>query len=349
MVAGLYARCLSGACLVTPTRVCLPFKEICVHTLTSSPSEGSGTSAGTHGCLPNTTIAGTYKHPVPSIPSALSYHPLYGRTTGSVALPGHFKTADLAPWRSRRIRPGGPYPDYTSGPAVVNTHQVTMLRRRLRPDNDTYANRYGFAFTDAGTALNGMGDWLGHMHPADFFWTNKGLTEPFLAVNNYEQTGQNPTATDSYNQRFTPFCSPMPVYNSAGTTLLGTYVGYTWVYYFARSYLVVPVDPYRPEDYYSALTVKPKVTATQQFFSLDAHLYMVSDTPATLISPRLQSARYWVYNKDGTTWNVCDPYLYMLCGDATSAWSFDVQLSLVGGASETIQFGLTNLLQYVTP
>jgi hypothetical protein len=72
-------------------------------------------------------------------------------------------------------------------------------------------------------------------------------------------------------------------------------------------------------------------------------------SPGSLTSPRLQSVRHWVYNKDGTTWNICDQYTYMLCGARASIWNFDLTFNHVGGGSEVIKTGLSNLMQYLVP
>lgn len=352
MGAGAYANQLAGDCDVTPTRVCGLFKELAVHTLTSSPALGvSGPQAGTFGCGAYSINAGTQLLPTPKIPSALDNHAVYGRTATAKTLPVYFNTADLAPWRSRQIiGPGDPYNNRASGPAVKQGHIVTMIRRRLRPAHKTYIGKPAWYFTDSSYSLSGQQDWMAMMNPAGFFWTNKGLNEPFLAVDNYEQTGQTPTTTDSYNQNFVPFCSPLNCYSSAGV-LLGQYVGYTWIHFLAQGVLKYPIPGFRPTDYLSPLPTPPEVPATAQFFNIDSHIYMVAApaSPGSMTSPRLQSVRHWVYNKDGTTWDICDPYAYMLCGPMTSVWNFDLTFNYVGGGSEAIKFGLSNTMQYLVP
>ena len=352
MGAGAYATQLAGDCNVTPTRVCGLFKELAVHTLSSSPALAStGPVAGTFGCNAYTINPGTQLLPNPKIPSALDNHAVYGRTATAKTLPVYFQAAQLAPWRSRQvIGPGDPYNNRASGPAVKQGHMVTMIRRRLRPAHKTYIGKPAWYFTDASTALSNQQDWMVMMNPAGFFWTNKGLNEPFLAVDNYEQTGQTPTTVDSYNQNFVPFCTPMNCYSSGGT-LLGQYVGYTWIHFLAQAAIKYPIPGFRPTDYLSPLPTPPEVPATAQFFNIDSHLYMVAApvSPGSLTSPRLQSVRHWVYNKDGTTWNICDPYVYMLCGPMVSVWNFDLTFNYVGGGSEVIKFGLSNIMQYLVP
>jgi len=352
MGAGAYANQLAGNCDVVPTRVCGLFKELAVHTLTSStPLGASGPISGTNGCGTYAINPGTQLLPDPKIPSALNNHPVYGRTSTAKTLPVYFLAADLAAWRSRQIiGPGDPYNNRASGPAVKQGHMVTMIRRRLRPAHKNYIGKPSWYFTDASTALSNQQDWMVMLNPAGFFWTNKGLTEPFLAVDYYEQTGQAPTTVDNYNQNIVPFCTPLNCYSSGGA-LLGQYIGYTWIHFLAQAAMKYPIPGFRPTDYLSVSPTPPEVPGTAQYFNIDSHLYMVA-APASagsLTSPRLQSVRHWVYNKDGTTWNICDQYVYMLCGDRASVWNFDLTFNHVGGGSEVIKTGLSNLMQYLVP
>lgn len=356
MGAGAYANLLSGDCVAVPTRNCMPFKEFCVHTLGSSPALATYPDSGLFGCGSYLSNPGTQLLPTPKIPGALSNHPIYGNTTNTITLPTYFQTADLANWRERKIMgPSDPYNNRASGPAVKQAHMVTQVRRRLKrsasPNNNNYVNRYDFYFTDSSYTLSNQPDWMGFLHPAMYFWTNKDVAEPFNAVDYYEDSGTNPTTTDSYNQKFIPFCTPVNTYNSSGT-LLGQYVGYTFMFYFGMGYLKYPIQNFKPNDYYISPS-PPQVTPTYQFFSIDCHLFMVA-SPASgqsLKSPKLNSSRYWIYNKDGTTWNICDQYMYMLCGStqAQSSWKFDVIFNHVGGGNETIKFNPSNLAIYVTP
>lgn len=356
MGAGAYADLLVGTCEVVPQRICMPFKEFCIHTLGSSPALGaSGPDSGFFGCEAYNTNSGTQLLPVPKIPNALSRHPVYGSITGDVTLPYYFNSANLNPWKSRQIIGGmDPYNNRASGPAVEQAHMATMVRRRLKraasPNNGNYVNRNGFDFTDASTVLSGQTDWMGFVHPASYFWTNKEVAEPFSAVHFWEDSGSNPTTTDVYNQDFIPFCDAVNAYDAAGT-LLGQFIGYSFMFYFAAAYLKYPIPDFKPTDYYSPLPTPPQVTPTYQFFSVDCHLFMVA-SPApgkTLKSPKLNSIRYWTYNKDGTTWNICDQYMYMLNGALTTNWKWNVKFPLVGGGTDTILFNPSNLNIYVTP
>lgn len=353
---------VAADCISVPLRRCMPFREFCIHTITSSPSIGqpANPEAGSYGCMANTTNAGTQVLPSPKIPSNINIAPVYGKTSDAFTMPFYYKTADLAPWLSRLIIGGGdPYSKATSGPAIEQGHMVTEVRRRDRglasDKNSGYLNRYNFYFTDSDTAINSENDWLRFLHPAGYFWTNKDLNNPFLATEYYEQTGQFPTTTDSYNQNFIPFCEPLDVYGDlAGTSYLGQYVGWSIIYYFGFAYFKVPTTVNLAEDYHINPQPTPAILVdpTNQFMSLDCHIYMTAApgyTGSPIYSPRIQSIRYWFYNKFGTTYNPCSPYLYLLNGGSTSEWKFDLTFNKTTSGTEVIKTGISNLQVYITP
>jgi hypothetical protein len=342
----------------------MPFKEFCIHTLMHSPGIGQpiDPEAGIFGCMASayTTNLGTQFLPQPKIPSNINRAPVYGRTSDNLTLDFYYQIADLAPWRSRKILGvSDPYNKKTSGPAVYQGHMVTEVRRRLRgasPNNANYVGRYSHYFTDSNAPINGEADWLRFMHPAGLFWTNKGLSEPFKAIDYYEETDQYPVFTDNYNQYFIPFCSPLNVYNEIGQ-LIGQHIGYTMIFEFGFAYNRVPTKPNLPADYYIDPQPIPPINVTpeNQFMSLDCHLFMVSAPVGggggvtEIRSPLLNSVRYWFYNKPTSTYNICAPYIYLICGQTTSEWKFDVTFNHYGGGSEVIKFGISNLQIYVTP
>ena len=348
MGAGLSANRLYGTCQTIPARICEPYREVCVHTITSSPYVGTGifSSGNTWGCKTLTTTPNTQPLPGPIIPDVINKPPIYGKTENTVQMDGYFITADLVNWRERSSTTGfGTV--YSRGPAIKQGHSVTCLRRRPRDTNPNYVGKNNFYFTDSDDPLNGVDDWMGVLHPADVIWTNKGINEPFLAVNYFEDCGQNPTKVDVYNQSFIPFCTPLNCYNSSNS-LIGQFVGYTFMFYFSKSFMRIPTTVNLPEDYYT-IPPRPKVVPTSQFFSLDCHLFIVANpvSPNTLKSKKLNSIRIWFYNKDGTQWNMCNQYVFLL-GQGGN-WNFDVGFNHVGGGSETINFGMNNLRFYLTP
>lgn len=357
---GATAHQVAGTCQTVPASVCNPFKELCIHTVANTLwplSSPAANLSGLAGCPATTSNNGTWRLPPPKIPDAIEKNPpVYGQTTTTKTMPYFYQSAGLTPWKSRRVDPSSMFfTNSISGPAVDGAHMVTEVRRRLRqatsPNNSNYLNRNAFDFTDATTSINGQQDWLGPMNPAGFFWTNKGLTEPFLAGDYYEDSGQSPAIVATYGQNLMPFCTPVNAYDSGGN-LLGSYVGYTVVYYFCMGFVRPPINPYLPADYYNIML--PDILPTNQIFMLDSALYMVASpvSSGSLKSPRLNRSRWWHYNRPGNSFDICDQYMYFLTTATTmlsTVWRFDVVFPLVGGGTDTIQFNLSNWKAYVTP
>lgn len=351
MGSGTGANQIAGDCLSVPQRICEPYKEVNVHTLFHTPYAGTGflVSGNTWGCNARTTTPNTQPLPAPIIPDALNANSqVYGKTQNASILNEYFVPIDLQYWRQRPVITYGPQTIYARGPSVKQAHSVTTLRRRLRPQNATYQGRNSFYFTDSSSPLSGLNDWMINLHPADSFWTNKGINEPFLAVNNFEQCGQNPVKADIYNQSFIPFCTPLNAYTSSGD-LLGQYIGYSFMFYFSKSYMKFPMKKYLPEDYFVPVPPRPKVQGYAQFFSLDCHLFLVANPASSglMTSPKLNSIRIWIYNKDGTQWDMCNQYMYI--ASVPENFVYNVTFNHLGGGSESIEFGMNNLRFYITP
>ena len=109
------------------------------------------------------------------------------------------------------------------------------------------------------------------------------------------------------------------------------------------------MQEYLPEDYFVPIPPRPKVQKTSQFFSLDCHLFLVANQAFTgsMVSPKLNSIRIWIYNKDGTQWDICNQYMYI--ASSTDNLLYNVNFNHIGGGSEEIQFGMNNLRFYITP
>lgn len=390
MGKGLYALNLAGDCIEKPLgqdanlRNCQPFREFCIHlTLAEIPGFGNGSDTGTFACGKRQTNAAEGTNPLPQF-STVANEPRgirYGATKTPVELnsldgPVWFDHADLQPWRKRDI-----YPErrtYAQGPPVKYAHLAREVRRRLKttavPNNSSYADRLEFNFTDSETPLRGETDWMGPIHPAGYFWTDKGIPEPFKAHTHYEQSGATPSA-GSYSQGWIPFCSPMPVRDQAGA-ILGHYEGYTVLHYASAAYLKNPIkvcsvfpcqsvpscgatdrdgcqaDGFLPPDYYeppNPVTGKqPPVRPTNQFLQVDTHFFLAGSGAAD--SPKIGSARHWFYNRpDRSAGDPCNPYLYTLYGTLQSHWAFPVKFRVIGHPEETITFDLSSLRVYVTP
>lgn len=395
MASGAFAKNLYGDCIVKPlnqdgsVRNCIPWREFCIHTLISSPAQaGGGSSAiydGTYFCgqfFPSSG-QGTKLLTISSLlnTSARPYGIRYGKTSSTVSLTTiqgddvYFSSDDLQAWRLRPVAPQVFW--YAQGPPVITGHLVKEVRRRLKgvsgQNNSNYVNRYDFYFTDADNPHDGNGiDWLGPMHPASFMWTNKGVSEPFLATTHYEQSGTNITQVN-YSQGYIPFCDPMPVRNEFGTQI-GSYVGYTCLHYASPAFIHQPIvnqDPclppkkYLPNDYYQ-VTPNPdgsynRVVPTNQFIQVETHWFIAStsvDPSNPIGSPKIGSTRHWFYNRpDRQFGNPCSEYIYVTLGTFQNEWKFNVNFNVlayinnawVPAPDEDILFNLSGLQVYLTP
>lgn len=395
MAAGASAKNLYGECLVKPltmdgtVRNCIPWREFCIHTLISSPAQAGGGSTpiydGTYFCgqfLPQ-SAQGTKVLTISNLlnTSSRPYGIRYGKTSDTVGLstldgsPVYFSSNDLQAWRLRPVATQVFW--YAQGPPVNSGHLVKEVRRRLKGSgakkNGNYANRYDFYFTDSDEAHDGNGnDWMGPIHPANFFWTNKGVDEPFAAVTHYEQSGTNVSQVN-YSQGYIPFCDPMPVRDENGNQI-GNYVGYTCLHYASPSFIHSPVvqqDPclpdklYLPNDYYQTTPNVDgsynKVVPTNQFIQVETHWFIAAtstDPNNPIGSPKIGSTRHWFYNKPSNSFgDPCNEYIYVTLGGFQNEWKFNVNFNVLSYVSnawvpapdELILFNLSGLQIYLTP
>lgn len=411
MAAGAYAELIAGDCLAKPaldgvygvTNIFQPFRQLTAY-LWFGTYSGTNGSVGNCSCGRNTLPDGTFAssffgtQPLPPLilPSGTySIGQLYGRKPANnltqdnpITLKSrqngesvYFKTAEFQPWRKRNkidlIAGQTGYTDYATGAPLKQSLLTMPLERRLKgvtgPNNRNYQNRMGFDFTNAAEPINGQTDWLGTMHPANHFWTNESVTEPFKAVDFYEDSGTAPLPDDGLYQYTIPFCSNMPVYNSSAVKI-GEYIGYTAQFYFsfgfvhfadAKNWVYNPqtqtssqVPAFLPYDYRSPInpqTGKPtqKISHKEQLMSLDVHIFMVGNN-ANLGSPKLVQTRYWWYNDPFRTLWLNAPYM---CGFVTSgvypSWNFPVQFNILGADNsptdpETITLGFDPLSVWIT-
>lgn len=356
---------ISGQCIDNQSANFVPFKEFCVH-LISTTFATPGSQSSTYYCGTNgfTTDPGTEFFPNFVLPSSNVYQqPVYGTTTDTVALtsqniPVFFNDSQLTPWKQRDVYQPNTQMIYAEGPALQDCHAAFMLRRRLAPFNDNYQNRYAYDFVEAPSDYGGIYDWLSFTHPATYVFANKNVSEPFSGTKYYEQTGSTPPYNSTYAQNFIPFCETMPVYKQDGF-LLGEYVGYSFIFIFNQNAVTIPINPYVPDRPYAITPPAAPVTTTRQFFSMEVLWYMVGKpiTGQVLQSPLLNRKRFWAYNncnQIGTCGagviNMANPYFYIdWTGGITSQWNFDVVFQLLGGGNTTLKFALDNLHAYVTP
>lgn len=378
MAAGARAENLQGECLRGLDTAgigggvpdaCAPFRRFSIHTRFASPFTPTF-DAGTFSCgvYGPGGAAGTQEVPYTSIPLAIaSGGALYGRSNETAIPDVYFNSADLTPWRQRLLTTMFPSKK-ASGPPLSKFHMVIPVSRRNKGSagnhNGNYNNRNSFYFTDADSSINGQSDWMGPIHPAGYFWTNSGLTQPFMAVDYYEQTGQSPPAFN-LNQWVVPFCNQIPFRNSAGT-IIGHFVGYTAIHYFALGFIhfaeatkktcnedgtYTEEKVFLPNDYRDLTPPIAKVKSNNQFFMLDSHFYMVAQGVGggpTVKSPKIASARWWHYGDPNSNPWSCNPYFYVTNAPAGS-WEFDLNFNIVGGTTEAIKFGLSMTETYIAP
>jgi len=409
MAAGAYAKNLSnGDCLVKPlnldgtTRNCIPFRELCVHTYLSSPANalgGNGYEDGLYGCGKAYDFSQQGTKIIPpwnlSDTSSRPYGINYGKTRNPITFeasdgsPVFFDSIEFYPWMKRAVAPQRRW--YAQGPSMNSTHLVKEIRRRNKGysglNNNNYQGRYDYYFTDSDNPQDNGIDWMGPVHPAGYFWTNKGLNEPFLAERFFEQTGAFPAYRDmsgsivfaTHSQGILPFCDPMNVRNEVGT-LIGQYIGLTCIHYFSSSFIHQPVqtqDPCReplvflPNDYYqttpNANGTFNKVAPTNQFIQLETSWFMVgvnkvghagSGLP-DLWSPKIASIRHWFNNKPTQPrGNPCDEYIYLSFGFFQEDWRFDANFRIIDyignnqwnrGQDQNISINMSGYQSYVTP
>jgi len=411
MAAGAYAELIAGDCLARPamdnfpsvTNIFQPFRQITAYMAFGTYS-GNVRSTSNCGCGRKQAIDGSYQSsfygttdlpPFMLTSGSYSRGELYGRkplnnitTTDPVLLkhrstgePVYFKTAEFQPWRKRSkmnlIAGNTGYDDFASGPPLQYGLLTMPLRRRLKGTtglhNRNYQGRMTFDFTNASVPINGQTDWLGNLHPANHFWTNEDVPEPFKSVSHFEDCGASPKAPDSLYQYTVPFCGNMPAYNAAGIKV-GEYTGYTAQFYFALGFVhfadaknwvtntsngsVSQKPAFLPDDYRSPLDPQTgkrlsKIRHVEQLITLDIHIFMVGDN-AQLGSPKLVQTRYWWYNDPYTTPWINQPYM---CGFTTSgvypSWNFPVQYEILGTNNapttpEVITLGFDPLSVWVT-
>ena len=403
MASGAWAETLYGDC-VNNLKGCMPFKTVTIHTLMGpsfgpqpfyngagfcscgkvSPSDDAetGFASGRYNNLDYTSFTQGPRYGRQPMISDSPARPVGLKHQNGSTL--YFKTADVDNLNSR-LRFILNQPNYVSGPAIKRVHMVTPLKRRLKGNvnlnNKNYQNRYKFNFTDAsvtsadssanGGPIYGQTDWLGHIHPAAYFWTNSLLDEPFKAVDFYEQSGQSPNVSDDNRMWYMPFCSSIPAYGSTSSNSpVGSYIGYTVIYYLSFGFVhfgdasVTVINPetgqpsnkrpFLPCDYRKEVPAVgdcDKISHGYQLLSLDAHWFMVGTNG--IGSPKVGSIRGWFYNDPNQDVTLCNPYMYSMfltpADLSASIWRLYVNFNMQDLTQRQVTFGLTGLGMYLSP
>lgn len=395
MGAGSMAYTVSGVCartLLSNTRVnCLPLRRLVVHTRFASPF--SNDFVGTFGCgkYAPFNVDGTQNVTMTLPPPfTMSQGLMYGlRPKGvpEVINPGTpivyptdpepkvledvwFDPSDLVPWQWRQL---GMMSNFqTSGPALQKFHMAIPIRRRLKkltgPNNNNYIGRETWNFVDASLKIFNQSDWLGPLHPAQHFWTNLGIDEPFTINEYYEQTGYSPPAAN-LNQWRVPFCTPMPIRNQLGD-IIGYYTGYTATHYFSLAYVhfadatqkicapdqtATYKNVFLPENYHIEVVppaTRPKIKHQNQLFQMETSFFMIAESVQNgppLKSPRIGTIRWWHYADPSINPWPCDPYLNMYLPHI-GQWKFGLRFNHYNNSEHTdILFGLPMVSSFVSP
>lgn len=325
---------------------------------------------------------------------------LYGRTPKTTVkeIPDvYFLPEELALWRKRRMfplqipQPQSPeqYPpqDYppifAGGPGCTNNQVCYAIRRRVHGEPE-YENYLGWNFTDPTDSTNSLinapiccchEDWLGYTYPAKWIWHNKGIEQPFNAVDYWEQSKTKPERiANPQMMNFLPFCTPLNVRNKQGS-IIGQYIGYTHMIFFNNNAymcgndmrdlfsfneegdLITIKDIGLPRDpTYDGENIPPPVNRIWDAMSLDVHFYIVSSNEE-IHSPRIGSIRFWRPNValgnslSSFGESCCKPYFYWACGPMNSDWGIPVKYNYVnpvdGVNSEIIIHGFSNTRAYM--
>lgn len=254
-------------------------------------------------------------------------------------IPGiKFDLADVSKWDAKVITPYG-IPAYTvsfNGPRFKEPNTYIRLTKRDQITHPFSGSDVTY-WTDANDQTYGQ-DWLGNAIPGGWCYTNLGITEPMLGTIYFEDARKSTDPENSVdrsktviNENWTPFCDPLPVYDSNGS-YIGTFDGLAWIAFFNLGLVKNPIDPPLDSTYTGPPPI-PKLDPKRQILNLEVWIYLTKNSSGNVIkSPKIASLRYWTYTRDYGTGNFpFDPYLFFGAGSAVG-----------GGVTIPINF---NLLQ----
>lgn len=162
-------------------------------------------------------------------------------------------------------------------------------------------------------------DWLGNIYnngeaASQYMMHSAGVPEPFLGEEWYENTEANIDKSKAdYNVGFSPFCSPIKIYNDKNIQI-GEADGMAFQMFIFNGMIkdrFKPViDPNNPTKY---------LNTELQYWSIELWSYLsVNSFPGyTLKSPRLFTERWWYYTQEGLrsgSVSPSDPYFFLTCG-----------------------------------
>ena len=323
---------LKGACLGNNVFSGIPLRSMSAHLMGSvylcTPGDFSG----------GNFLRGRPKGPPPEVePLVNAGATYYGKNAGSFTFPDttlFFDLADLDEWDTLAAEDlhAQLYPNHT-------TYQRLMRRDQK---NEPFENLSAVQWTTADLDVY-EDDWLGNLMPGGWCYTSRGVPEPMRGEVYYEDARKTTDPLNvldksqvSVRENWTPFCTPLKVYNEAGS-LLGTFDGLSYILFFNVGAVKVPLQKWKfdeelgdytgeavcgmlPRD--NTLTVfgdnpPPWLDPHRQILSVEAWFYLNSSAPSTFKSPRFATCRWWHYTKgleylDGGPYtSPFNPYLFL--------------------------------------
>ncbi len=226
------------------------------------------------------------------------------------------------------------------GPRSLNstTYQRLMLRDQIEFPFEGLAD---VNWTPADLTIY-EDDWLGNLMPGGWCYSSRGVSEPMLGQSYYEDAAKTedlPNLIDKTNtsirENWTPFCSPLNVYNLSGTNI-GNFDGISYIAFFNAACVKVPIkkrkwDPTAPNPITGEPTgawvgdmplgvlprdftltpfndnPRPYLNPNRQIINLEIWFYLSSSNGAVVKSPRIATARWWHYTK-GVNYLDTGPY-----------------------------------------
>jgi len=166
-------------------------------------------------------------------------------------------------------------------------------------------------------------DWLGNLMPGGWCLTNRGVTEPILGSQYYEDA-RKPTdpipvinrSKRSIQEDWFPFCQRIGVYNSAGAKV-GDFDGITTMMFFNLAAVKNPIKPPIDKTLFPDVDGNtPVLNPERQILSFEVWFYL---TGVGIKSPRIATIRFWYYSKgityldQGAGSSPFSPYMFMNC------------------------------------
>ena len=326
------AQKLKGECLQPKVSSGVPLKSISCHLLGAvylcSELQVSG----------QTLIRGKPQGPPPEVwPGVYEGAVYYGKNISQFNFPNtalRFDLSEINDWYAEIYEGYNAerYPNHTTYQRLMRRNQVDYPFENI--------NSVQWTTADLGVYED---DWLGNLMPGGWCYTSRGVPEPMNGEIYYEDARKSTDPLNildksqtSVRENWTPFCTPLNVYNSSGS-LLGTFDGLSYILFFNLGAVKVPLQKWKfdatvgdyvgeaicgvlPRDktlYRIDDTPLPWLNPKRQILSIEAWFYLNSSAPTVFKSPRFATCRWWHYTKglsyldQGPLNSPFDPYMFL--------------------------------------